>query len=38
MASIMTQDQILQKLTEIFHDVFMRDDIVLTPELTAKDV
>src|SRR5215213_2401515 len=25
-------------LTEIFHDVFMRDDIVLTPELTAKQV
>ena len=38
MAGSMTQDQILQKLTEIFHDVFMRDNIVLTPELTAKDV
>lgn len=25
-------------LTEIFHDVFMRDDLKLTPELTAKDV
>lgn len=25
-------------LTEIFHDVFMRDDIVLAPDLTAKQV
>ena len=25
-------------LNEIFHDVFMRDDIALTPELTAKQV
>jgi acyl carrier protein len=25
-------------LTEIFHDVFMRDDIALTPDLTAKQV
>ncbi|HUB44502.1 MAG TPA: acyl carrier protein [Acetobacteraceae bacterium] len=25
-------------LTEIFHDVFMRDDLVLKPELSAKDV
>jgi acyl carrier protein len=25
-------------LGEIFRDVFMRDDIVLTPELTAADV
>lgn len=25
-------------LTEIFRDVFMRDDMVLTPALTAKDV
>jgi acyl carrier protein len=25
-------------LTEIFHDVFMRDDLALTPELTAKQV
>ena len=25
-------------LTEIFHDVFMRDDLVLKAELTAKDV
>ena len=25
-------------LTEVFHDVFMRDDIALTPGLTAKQV
>lgn len=25
-------------LTEIFRDVFMRDDLALKPELTAKDV
>lgn len=30
--------QINERLTEVFHDVFMRDDIVLTPALTAKDV
>jgi acyl carrier protein len=25
-------------LTEIFNDVFMKEDMVLTPELSAKDV
>lgn len=25
-------------LTEIFHDVFLRDDLILTPELSAHDV
>ncbi len=34
----MTLDDIYAGLTEIFHDVFMRGDIVLTPELTAADV
>jgi acyl carrier protein len=34
----MTQDEILPGLTEIFHDLFGDDDIVLTPELTADDV
>lgn len=29
---------VYEKLTTIFHEVFMRDDIVLTPETTAKDV
>ena len=30
--------QIYSGLTEIFHDVFMRGDLVLKPELSAKDV
>jgi len=30
--------QIYAGLTEIFHDVFMRDDLALTPDLTAKQV
>jgi acyl carrier protein len=30
--------EINSALTEIFRDVFMRDDMVLTPGLTAKDV
>ena len=30
--------EIYAALTEIFHDVFMRSDIVLSPELTAKQV
>jgi len=34
----MTEPEIYAALTEIFHDVFMRDDLVLTPTLTAKDV
>ena len=34
----MTLDDIYAGLTGIFHDVFMRDDIVLTPALTAADV
>ena len=34
----MTEPEIYQALTGIFHDVFMRDDIVLKPELTARDV
>ncbi len=29
---------VYQELTEVFHDVFMRDDIALTPDLTAKQV
>jgi acyl carrier protein len=31
-------DQIYQKLTGIFRDVFDDDDIVVTPEMTALDV
>ena len=34
----MTKDQIIPELTQIFCDVFDRDDIVLTPHLTADDV
>ena len=34
----MTSEQVYERLTEIFHDVFNRDDIVLTPALTAADV
>ncbi len=33
-----TEAEVYAGLTEIFHDVFMRDDIVLTPDLTAKQV
>ena len=33
-----TQVEIYRDLTEIFADVFMRDDIELSPALTAKDV
>ena len=33
-----TDAEIYAALTEIFHDVFMRDDIALRPDLTAKDV
>lgn len=34
----MDDAEIYAALGEIFADVFMRDDIVLRPELTAKDV
>ena len=33
-----SETEIYGALTEIFNDVFMRDDMVLTPELSAKDV
>lgn len=33
-----TEADVYGALTEIFRDVFMRDDLVLKPELTAKDV
>jgi acyl carrier protein len=32
------QEAIYDALTEIFNDVFMRDDMQLTPSLSAKDV
>jgi len=34
----MTESEIYAALDEIFRDVFLRDDIALTPELSAKDV
>jgi acyl carrier protein len=33
-----TEAEVYGALTEIFRDVFMRDDLVLKAELTAKDV
>lgn len=33
-----TEADIYPALTTIFRDVFLRDDLTLTPELTAKDV
>ena len=34
----MPEAEIYAALEEIFHDVFMRDDIKLTPQMTAKDL
>jgi acyl carrier protein len=34
----MTEAEIYAALTLIFHDVFLRDDLVLTPTLSANDV
>ena len=34
----MTEPEIYEALTTIFHDVFLRDDLALTPELSARDV
>jgi acyl carrier protein len=33
-----SEGEIYQALTDIFHEVFLRDDIVLTPEMTSNDV
>ncbi len=33
-----TETEIYPALTTIFHDVFLRDDLALTPDLTARDV
>jgi acyl carrier protein len=33
-----SEPEIYRDLTEIFHDVFMRDDLVLKATLSAKDV
>ena len=34
----MTEPEVYQALTTIFRDVFLRDDLDLTPELSARDV
>lgn len=34
----MTEAEIYSVLTDIFNDVFIRDDMELTPEMTARDV
>ena len=34
----MTEPEIYTQLTTIFRDVFLRDDLTLTPELSARDV
>jgi len=34
----MSEAEIYQTLTSIFRDVFLRDDLVLTPQLSANDV
>ena len=38
MATDTSEGAIYVALTEIFNDVFMRDDMTLTPALTARDV
>jgi len=35
---MIAENIVYQKLTEVFADVFFRDDIVLSPDLSAKDV
>jgi len=34
----MTEPDVYTALTEIFHDVFLREDLKLSPTLTARDV
>jgi acyl carrier protein len=34
----MQESEVYRQLTEIFREVFMKDDLELKPELTAKDV
>jgi acyl carrier protein len=34
----MQESEVYRQLTDIFRDVFMRDDLELKPDLTAKDV
>jgi acyl carrier protein len=34
----MAEQEIYETLTTIFRDVFLRDDLVLSPELSARDI
>ncbi|WP_407290749.1 acyl carrier protein [Stutzerimonas zhaodongensis] len=34
----MTEADVLKELTQVFHDVFDDDSIVLSPEMTAQDI
>ena len=34
----MTNEEVYKALAEIFGDVFLRDDLALTPDLSAKDI
>ncbi|WP_226689843.1 acyl carrier protein [Ruegeria arenilitoris] len=34
----MTEDEVWQRLTSVFRDVFEDDEITLTPETTAEDI
>lgn len=34
----MNEAEIYESLTAIFHDVFLRDDLILSADLSAKDV
>lgn len=38
MSDAIPESEIWKRLTEIFHEVFMRDNITLSPHLTARDV
>jgi len=34
----MTETEVYRQLTEVFHEVFGRDDLLLTPDLSADEV
>lgn len=38
MSTVLTKSQIYAALTEIFHEVFMRDDLAIGPTTTADDI
>lgn len=35
---MLTEPEVYRALTEIFHDIFLREDLALQPGLTARDV